>query len=340
MNIPIKFGNNNQFSQDPRIVLAADIGATKTDMALIRFEGKAFSILKENRFHTKDFTDAGQMIADFSAEGKVPDVISLGVAGPVQHGKVTITNLSREIDGKEISKQNNNIPVYLVNDLEATAYGLAMLKKKDIHVLYEPNKYIEGNMALIAPGTGLGEAGLYWDGSAYRPFANEGGHCDFAPRNELDVELHAYLHKKFGHVSWERVISGPGIHSIYEFLRVKYGEVPAWLAEKMLVHDPATVISENAEEAAICKETMNIFLHYLAIEAANLALKLKATGGLFIGGGILPKILRLVNTDSFMRSFRDFGRMKSLLQNIPVKIILNDKTALIGAACYGAFGKG
>lgn len=337
MLIPIKFGNDNQFSQAPRIVLAADVGATKTNMALIRFEDKNFSILKENKYKTKDFTDAGQMIREFLDGNKPPDLMSFGVAGPVQNGKVSITNLSWQIDSGEISKQNNNIPVYLVNDLEATAYGLAMLSKEDLHTLYEPKKKIEGNIALIAPGTGLGEAGLYWDGNFYHPFANEGGHCDFAPRSDLDMELHAHLHKKFGHVSWERVISGPGILSIYEFLRIKDRYVPAWLSEKMLAHNQAIVISDNAEEAAICKETMDIFLRYLATEAANLALKFKAMGGLLIGGGILPNILRLVNGDAFIRSFQDFGRMKVLLKDIPVKIIVNEKTALIGAACYGAF---
>jgi len=336
MHIPIKFGNDNQFSQAPRIVLAADMGATKTNMALIQFEGEKFSFLKESKYKTKDFTDALQMIVEFLEGSKSPDLISFGVAGPVQNGKVSITNLSWQIDCAEISKHSNK-PVYIVNDLEATAYGLAMLSKEDFHILYEPKKKIEGNIALIAPGTGLGEAGLFWDGSFYHPFANEGGHCDFAPRNELDMELHAHLHRKFGHVSWERVISGPGILSIFEFLRIKDRHVPAWLSEKMLAHNPSIVITDNAEETAICKETMDIFLRFLAIESANLALKLKAMGGLFIGGGIVPDILRLVNADTFIKSFQDFGRMKFLLKDIPVKIIMNEKTALIGAACYGAF---
>lgn len=337
MLVPIKFGNKNLNSLTPRTVLAADIGATKTNMALIQFLGLDYSVLKENKFHTRDFADAPQMITKFLGGSKAPDRMSFGAAGPVQNDRVSITNLSWKIDSREISKQNDNTPVYLLNDLEATAYGLALLKKEDIHILYEPKKIIAGNMALIAPGTGLGEAGLYWDGSGYHPFANEGGHCDFAPRTELDIDLYAHLHKKLGHVSWERVVSGPAIPVIFDFLRIKDREVPAWLAEKMLAHDPATVISENAEEAPICKETMDIFLRYLATEAANLALKFKATGGVFIGGGILPKIVRLVNPDSFMRSFHDFGRMKPLLQDIPVKIILNDKTALLGAAAYGAF---
>ena len=339
MHIPIKFRNEKQFSQVSRNVLAADVGATKTNIALFQFEGKEFSVLKETRYTTKEFAGASEMISEFLAGDKAPDIISLGVAGPVQNGKVRITNLSWQIDCEELSIQYNNKPVYLLNDLEAMAYALAVLKKEEIHILYEPKSRIEGNIAIIAPGTGLGEAGLYWDGNVYYPFANEGGHCDFAPRYDIDMELHAHLHKKFGHVSWEGVVSGPGIYSIYEFLRIKDREAPAWLLEKMLTHDPAVVISENAEEVAICKETMDLFLRYLATEAANLALKLKATGGVFIGGGILPKILRLVNADSFMRVFKDFGRLKSLLQDIPVKVILNDKTALIGAACYGAFSE-
>lgn len=338
MYIPIQSGSNNLVSPASSVILAGDIGATKTNLALYQFAGKGFSILKENKYPTKDFTDIGKMITAFLSGDGVPDRICFGVAGPVQNGKVDITNVSWHLDSDKISEQYNNIPVYLINDLEATAYGIAMLAEEDIHIIYEPGQKISGNIALIAPGTGLGEAGLYWDGTYYHPFATEGGHCDFAPRTEMDTELYLHLHKKFGHVSWERLISGAGIIAIFEFLQNKKDrEVPAWLVEKMLAHDPAAVISENAEEAAICHDTIELFLRFLATEAANLTLKLKATGGVFIGGGILPKIIRLVHPDHFLKWFRDCGRMKSLLENVPVRIILNDKTALLGAAYYGAY---
>jgi glucokinase len=331
MLIPIRTGNNNLTCT----LLAGDIGGTKTNLALYSYDGKTFTLLKEDKYRTKDYNDPGKMIADFLSKDKTPDRMCFGVAGPVLNGKVRITNVPWGIDSKEISKLYNNIPVYLINDLETTAYGLAVLEEKDLHVVHE-GKHTPGNWGIIAPGTGLGEAGLYWDGKSAHPFPTEGGHCDFAPREEPDLEMYTYLNRKFGHVSWERLISGPGIVTIYEFLRdVKEMEVPAWLTDKMLAHDDtAALISENADDVPICAETMNLFLRYLATEAANLALKIKATAGIFIGGGIMPKNLKLLDAHTFIRWFHDFGRMKHVLEDIPVKIILNDKTALLGAAWY------
>lgn len=303
------------------MVLAGDIGGTKSSLGLFQFEGETFSLLKKKKYHTRKFSNAWTMIDEFLSPGEVPDVMCFGVAGPVQKGKVRITNVPWELDSDVISGKNNNMPVYLINDLEATAYGIGMLGEKDIRILYNPLNSIEGNIAIIAPGTGLGEAGLYWDGKAYHPFATEGGHCDFSPRTAFDNALLLHLQDVFGHVSWERVISGNGIYAIYEFLHIKmHMEIPLWVAERMLTEDPAAVISENANKALICGETMDIFIRYLATEAANLALKLKATGGVFIGGGIIPKILKLIQPDFFMESFLDFGRMKPLLQSMPVKI--------------------
>ena len=331
MLIPIRTGINNITCT----LLAGDIGGTKTNMALYSYDGKTFTLLKEDKYRTKDYNDLGKMIADFLSKDKTPDRMCFGVAGPVLNGKVSITNVPWGIDSKEISKLYNNIPVHLINDLETTAYGLAVLEEKDLHIVRD-GKHTPGNWAIIAPGTGLGEAGIYWDGKSAHPFPTEGGHCDFAPREEPDLEMYTYLKRKFGHVSWERLISGPGIVTIYEFLRdVKEMEVPAWLTDKMLAHDDsAALISENADDVPICAETMNLFMRYLATEAANLALKVKATAGVFIGGGIMPKNLKLLDAHTFIRWFHDFGRMKHLLENIPVKIILNDKTALLGAAWY------
>jgi len=316
------------------------VGATKCNLALFRQSGKDLSVIKESKYFTKDYSDPVTMISRFPGASKLPDNMSFGVAGPVQNGKVKITNLSWKIDSKEISIKFGNIPVHFINDLEATAYGLAALEKDDVYTIYEGAKGHAGNMALIAPGTGLGEAGLFWDGTVYHPFATKGGHCDFAPRTKLDVELYLHLQEKFNHVSWERLISGPGIFNIYEFLKTKKSrEVPPWLAEKILAQDAATVISENAENASICEETMNFFFRYLATESANLALKVKATGGIFIGGGIIPKVLKLLDADLFLKCFRDFGRLKYLLQEISVNVILNERTALLGAAYYGTSTK-
>jgi glucokinase len=337
MLIPIRSADTRHLSPKPFTILAGDIGATKTNLAVFQFSGKGFSILKENKYPTKDFSNADEVIDKFLAGDHLPDRISLGVAGPVQNGKVSITNVVWQLNSGELSERYNK-PVCLINDLEAAAYGLAMLEEKDIRTVYEPAQKTDGNIALIAPGTGLGEAGLYWDGSHYYPFATEGGHCDFAPRTEMDAELYFHLHRKFGHVSWERLVSGAGIVSIFEFLRdKKAGNTPSWLAEKMLAHDPAAVISEYAEEIPVCGETIELFFRFLATEASNLALKLKATGGVYIGGGIVPKIIRLLDADHFLKWFRDAGRMKPLLKTMPVKIILNERTALLGAAYYGAF---
>lgn len=337
MYIPLEIENNRRVSEASFTVLAGDIGGTKSSLALVEFTGKNFTFIDERRYRTKDFNDAGNMITDFLETHEIPDVICFGVAGPVQNGKVHITNVPWQLDSQEISGWNDNIPVYLINDLEASAYGIALLTSGDVHILYDPLKKTDGNIGLISPGTGLGEAGLFWNGHSFQPFATEGGHCHFAPRSRLDSQLYFFLQRRYGHVSWERVISGRGIHDIYEFLHLKKNmEIPVWLAEKMLTDDPAEVISQNAEKSRICRETMNLFTGYLAAEAANLALKLKATGGIFVGGGIIVKILNLIDSSLFLKTFQDCGRMKGLLEGIPVKIILNEKSALLGAAYYGS----
>ena len=212
-----------------------------------------------------------------------------------------------------------------------------MLTEKDLDILHGGQDSPVGNAAVIAPGTGLGEAGLYWDGEYYHPFATEGGHCDFASRNGFDFELYSFLQHKFGHVSWERSVCGPGIVNIYQFLRdEKRREEPEWVKEKMKNADQAAIISRLVPQSGICKEAMQLFVRYLAYESANLVIKLKATGGLYIGGGIVPQIVPLLQNNVFYSSFCQSGRLNYLLEKVPVKIILNTKTALLGAAWYGA----
>ncbi|MEJ5963338.1 glucokinase [Pedobacter immunditicola] len=337
MHIPIAFGNNNPLdTSSPVKILAGDIGGTKTNLALFDFSSGKYSILKETRFKTKDFNDLGEMIASFLSADEKPAVMSFGIAGPVTENRVKLTNVSWGIDGVELSKQYNSTPVYLINDLEATAYGLAVLTPAELFSFYNSGKEARGNLALIAPGTGLGEAGVYDDGVTYHPFATEGGHSDFAPRTLLDHELYLHLNKQFGRVSWERVISGNGIVSIFDFLAdEKCRNVPGELKEVLTLGDKPKVITDNINNYSICRETIDLFLRYLATEAGNLALKMKATGGVFIGGGIIPQILEHVDKDQFMIYFRDFDRMSELLSGISVSVILNDKTALLGAAYYG-----
>lgn len=321
---------------EQQTILAGDVGATKTNLAIFLWNGAALQVQKAASCKTKAYPDLQSLITDSLQNEMQPQKICLGVAGPVQDGNVTVTNLGWQIDETTLSKQFGNVPVRLINDLEATANSLAVLQDEDIFVLHDGDPFREGNAAVIAPGTGLGEAGLYYDDKGYHPFATEGGHCDFVPRTGIDLELYGYLKKLFGHVSQERVISGPGICNIYNFLILEKGhEEPALLRKQMQDHDKATVISQNADAYAICNETIMLFVRYLAVESSNLVLKLKATGGLFIAGGIVPHLLWAFEKDLFMTWFCSAGRMKDLLQNVPVKIILNEKAPLLGAAWYG-----
>lgn len=322
-------------SESHQDILAGDIGATKTNLAICHWDGKGLFIKKNAHYKTLDFQGIGSMIREFIMNEKIPEKICLGVAGPVKDGKVKLTNIGWEISGEDLSIDLGTSAV-LVNDLEATAFSLAVLDEKDIHLLHQGEKKAKGNVAIIAPGTGLGEAGLYFDEDGYHPFPSEGGHCDFAPRTDIDIGLYHHLKKQFSHVSWERVVSGPGICSIYDFLHYEMErEEPAWLREKILTHDKATVISENVDECEICKEVIGLFIRYLAHESANLVLKFKATGGLYIAGGIVPHLLPVLNEDIFIKWFHQVGRLKDLLQAVPVKIILNKEAPLLGAAYFG-----
>ena len=315
-------------------ILAGDIGATKTLFAIFSVsEGRVLKA-REERFITKDCGSFEEAIRKF-LDDEVPDLISFGVAGPVMDGKVNITNVGTVLNSKQMSEALNQVPVYFINDLEATGYGISWLKDEELKLIFEGRKNATGNIAIIAPGTGLGEAGAYWDGHKYHPFSTEGGHCDFASRTQEDFDLYNYLKEKYTHVSWERVVSGNGIIQIFEFLQEKK-EIPAWLTTQLRNEDAAKVISSSAKKVEICGQTMQLFFGYLAQEAGQLALKTKATGGLFIGGGIMPQILSLLDIDAFVQQFTDFGRLKFLLETIPVKVILNEQTALLGAAAFGA----
>ena len=335
--VPIAFRKDIQPSSSATI-LAADIGGTKTNIALYQLDGSGLNMLNQKRYVSKDYPSLTDIIHDFSA-GKLPDRISAAVAGPVIDGKSKLTNLSWQLDSKAMSTDLGR-PVHFINDLEATAYGLAGLEEKERCTLAKGAADAKGNIAIIAPGTGLGEAGLYWDGQRYHPFATEGGHSDFAPRNEMDVEIFRYLQKQFGHVSWERVVSGMGIKNIYRWLTERRKEtVPEWLAQRMQDGDPAAVISEAAlkHEDLVCAETMDLFVRYLATEASSLVLKLMATGGLYLAGGIPPKILPLLQTDSWEKHFDNNGRMHELSAKVPIHVVLNDKMALMGAGYFGAY---
>jgi glucokinase len=336
--VPIAFRKELKQGQEPLTLLAADIGGTKTNIALCRADSEGVNFVSQKRYVSKDYPSLTAIVHDFS-KGKIPGRLSAAVAGPVVDGKSKLTNLPWVLDSAAMGK-DLGVPVSFINDLEATAYGLAGLGRDELATLAEGDPAAKGNMAIIAPGTGLGEAGLYWDGERYHPFATEGGHTDFSPRTAKDVELFYALQQQFGHVSWERLVSGMGIKNIFHCLTTKHrGPLPEWLTERMKEEDPAAVISQAAlkHEDLVCAETMELFVRYLATEASCLVLKLMATGGLFLAGGIPPKILPLLQTDNWTRNFDNNGRMHELSDKVPVHVVLNDKMALMGAAYYGAY---
>ncbi len=336
MLLQIYKSKETKLIHEDSIILAGDIGATKSNLGLFKIKGDSVTSLREKKFITKEFDSIKALTEDFLKGAISPDAICFGVAGPVLNGIAKLSNIHWEIDNKDLSNYFHLKKVHLINDLEATAYGLAMLHEEDIVDIYPGDIHVQENAAIIAPGTGLGEAGLYWDGKCYRPFATEGGHCDFAPRNHFDFDLYTFLQKKFGHVSWERLVCGPGIVNIYTFLRdVKNMNEEDWLKEKLKQQDAAAVISSNVNDSLLCKETMQYFIRYLAYESANLILKCKATSGLYIGGGIAPQIISLFENNTFRSFLCQSGRLNYLLEDVPVKIILNPKAALLGAAYYG-----
>ncbi len=319
------------------MIVAGEIGATRTRLAAFESEGHRLRLVVEKTYMSPEHRGLSEVLAQFvRGEGIAVDSACFGVAGPVRDGRSQLANLAWIIDARELAAQLKLKFVYLLNDLEAYAYGVDALESKDFVTLSKGDEDAEGNRAVISAKTGLGVAGLYWDGSRHHPFACEGGHADFAPRNELQTELLTYLRKKYGHVSCERVLSGPGIKNIYEFLRdQRKADEPAWLREQMqTAPDQPALISRLALEgkAAICDQTLSIFVSIFGAETGNCALKFMSTGGIFIGGVIAAKILPKMKEPAFMESFLDKGRMQPLLKDMPVKIVLNDDCGLIGAA--------
>lgn len=335
--IPIAFKQKGFSTQENCIVLAGDIGGTKANMALCRFHAGGMELIKEKRYVSKDHVNFGNIITDFIAGEQAPQKLCLSVAGPVIDGKVKFTNLSWEIDKAQISQMLDGCPVAILNDLEATAYGLAALKPSELHVLHKGTNVTPGNIGILAAGTGLGEAGLFFDGKAYHPFATEGGHADFAPRTQQDIAILQFLQTRHEHVSWERLLSGQGIVTIWEFLTQieQKGSAPSIL-DQMKTMDPAAVISNAAKEKScpVCMEAIALFNRFLAIEAVNLILKFKATGGLYLAGGIAPKLLDLLDPAVWNQVFEASGRMRHLLAEVSVYIMMNEKAPMLGSIYY------
>jgi glucokinase len=321
------------------MILAGEIGATRTRLAAFDTEGNNLQLVVEKTYMSQEQGGLAEIITGFiKTEGIPVHSACFGVAGPVTAGRSKISNLPWTIDRRELASQLKLDSVGLINDLEAYAYGIDALNSKDFITLSEGVEDAEGNRAVISARTGLGVAGMYWDGFRHHPFACEGGHADFAPRNKLDMELLTYLQGKHGRVSCERILSGPGIKNIYDFLRdTKKVDEPPDLREQMSqAPDPPALISKLAAEgkSPICDQTMSLFVTIYGAETGNCALYFMSTGGIFIGGSIAAKNVNKMKDPAFMKSFLDKGRMTPLLQQMPVKIVLNDDSGIIGAARY------
>lgn len=327
-------------TQQSQIVLAGDIGGTKTRLAVFEVTGTALNTAAEAVYASRDYHSFAEIVRAFKTGHACDcDCACFGVAGPVRQGVCQTTNLPWRLVAADLADTLGFARLALLNDLEATGWGLRALDARDCSELVPGQADSVGNAAIIAAGTGLGEAGMYWDGSQHQPFATEGGHTDFSPGNDLESELLDYLSKRYAHVSWERVVSGPGLVNIHAFLRAHHGAAtPPWLVESMQAGDPAAAISEAAstERDEICVRALDLFVHLYGVEAGNLALKMMTVGGMYIGGGIAPKIIDRLQGNGFMEGFLAKGRMRPLLEAMPVRVILNDRTALAGAAIFAA----
>ncbi len=319
--------------------LAGDIGGTHTRLAITEVNGGRVRVEREAVYPSRDYPLFEELLGNFLSGAGIPGDAAFGIAGPVRGRAVQTTNLPWHIDAGALQQRFGFAHCTLLNDLEAMAHGLPALGENDLLTLQSGIPDICGNAAVIAAGTGLGEAGLFWDGRRHCPFATEGGHASFSPGNEMEIALLRYLRQQYRHVSWERVVSGMGLLGLHEFLCLhRRRTVPQWLEEEMRGGDAAMVVANAALSGRdeICVETLGWFVRLYGAEAGNLALKTMSRGGLYLGGGIAPKILPLLQNGSFIEAFLDKGRMRPLLEAMPVRVILSDRVALFGAALHAA----
>ena len=319
------------------MILAGDVGGTKVHLALYDFTGGNLTHKRDQRYPAKDYPGLEAIVKEFLTGEEVSSAC-FGVPGPVRDGRLRLTNLPWTLDSRVLARDLNIEHVFLINDLEANGYGVAELKPDQIYTLSEGDPSQTGNRALIAAGTGLGQSLLIWNGHIHVPYPSEGGHADYAPRNEDEIDLLRFLKQKYdGRISFERVVAGMGMTSIYEFLRdVRGMEEPGWLADRIAAEDPNAVITELAlaAKSELCEKTLDMYVSAYGAEAGNLALKILSVGGLYVGGGIAPRILEKLKDGTFMKAFTDKGRLSQLLINMPVRVILESRAALLGAAAY------
>ena len=323
------------------MLLAGDIGGTKTNLAVYAMKSGLAAPLAESTFPSRGYDSLPALVEDFRSHTHLPfESAVFGVAGPVVHGKASVTNLPWRMEEKELRSKLGLKRVKLLNDLESIAHAVPCLQAKDLYTLHAGQPTEHAPIAIVAPGTGLGEAFLTWERKRYKAHVSEGGHVSFGPVNEEQIDLLRFLLGKLGHVSYERVCSGLGIPNIYAFYKeTGRCEEPDWLAAQLAAApDPTPVIVETAlaqPDCTICRSTLDMFTAILGAEAGNMALKVLATGGVYLGGGIPPRILPALKNGRFLAEFTTKGRLADLLQTVPVHVILNPKAALVGAASYG-----
>lgn len=323
--------------------LVSDIGGTKTNIAVLEPQNSRFKTLYEKNFTNNNY-DSLRTIIDKVINEDLKHTFKIthacfGVAGPVKDGLCDATNLPWLVDSRKIAELLNLSPdcVCLLNDLEAAAYGIQILEEKDVFILNKGIPQKNGNLALISAGTGLGESIIFWDGEKYTPSPSEGGHTDFAPRNKIEIDLLNYLINKYGRISYERILSGPGLLNVYNFFKdTTYQNTPQWLLERFKKEDPSAVISDigMSKKDIACEKALDLFVSIYGAEVGNLALTALATGGIYVGGGIAPKILEKLKEGAFMQAFTHKGRLSVLISQIPVKVILNDKVPLLGCGNF------
>ncbi|MBK1649101.1 glucokinase [Rhabdochromatium marinum] len=320
-------------------VLVGDIGGTKTQVAIAQTTDGSVQLHHERRYASRDYAGLAAIVTDYldglASQGQVrPTAAALAIAGPVVADRCEATNLPWQLDARALESATGLDWVRLLNDLEAVAWGIPGLRPEQCLSLQAGQPDSQGHIAVVAPGTGLGQAGLFWDGQRHHPFATEGGHTDFAPTDAREFALLEFLQERFGRVSWERVVSGMGIETLYEFVLAYNEGTHHPRMEQTAGGDVAATVSALAAagECGICQATMELFMRLLGREAGNTALKLMARGGLYLAGGILPKNLAVLQEGGFLQGFLDKGRMRGLLEAIPVQLVLEERIALIGAA--------
>ncbi|MEY8759444.1 glucokinase [Chryseobacterium tongliaoense] len=333
----VKNGNNDNVS-----IIGANLREDITTLGYFVSGNGGLEIKTKNTYSTKDYSSFSEILKKFIQENQLDNAKRLGMAvpGPVLNGKSNPARLGWSLDAEEIKNDFGFEKVDMLNDLEASAYGMALLEDSDLDAIYTSGHLENGNVAILAPGNGLGEAGYFFDGKYLRPFATEGGHSEFSPRTNVEVEFYQFLNNIYGIVSWENVLSKTGLFNIYRFLRdVKRHPEPEWLADRFANGNFTQELYKAAmeDDVLICKIALDTFLEFLAREANNLTLKLKAVGGLLISGDIPQMLIDYMDKAKFYEKFKISDKMEDMLRNIPIYLIKDNLTGLNGAALYTAY---